>query len=96
MPEVTFSGGSMLVGSPFKPGDQAPTGYLDWHAWAEIQHKAGLRQKVCGKCGLWRFPQEMSAETMRWTGKTAKGIAARGLSPICNKCAAAAKEKDKS
>ncbi len=33
----------------FKPGDQAPEGYLAWHEWAEVQHKAGLRPKECGR-----------------------------------------------
>jgi hypothetical protein len=44
-----------------KPGDQAPGGYLAWHEWAEVQHKAGLRQKQCGKCGLRFYPQQLSA-----------------------------------
>lgn len=42
----------------FKPGDPPPSGYLDWHEWARVQHKAGLRQKQCRECGLWRYPQE--------------------------------------
>lgn len=46
--------------SPFKPGDLPPSGYLNWHAWAEVQDKAGLRQKQCSRCGLWRFPQELN------------------------------------
>jgi hypothetical protein len=71
--EKTFPGGSMLVGGDFKPGDQAPRGYLDWQEWAEVQHKAGLRQRECGKCGLWRYPQELSAETVEWVAKTSKG-----------------------
>ena len=46
----------------WKPGDLPPTDksdYLGWHEWAEVQHKAGLRQRRCWKCGLWRFPQEV-------------------------------------
>jgi hypothetical protein len=46
--------------NPFKPGDPPPEGYLNWHAWAEVQDKAGLRQKQCSRCGLWKFPQELS------------------------------------
>jgi ribosomal protein S27AE len=46
--------------SPYKPGDPRPDGYLNWHAWAEVQDKAGLRQKRCNRCGLWRFPQELN------------------------------------
>ena len=32
----------------YKPGDPPPTGYCDWHEWARIQDKAGLRQVRCG------------------------------------------------
>ena len=46
----------ILAQEAYKPGDQAPSGYLAWHEWAEVQHKAGLRQKQCGRCGLWRYP----------------------------------------
>lgn len=42
----------------FKKGDPAPAGYCLWHEWAEIQHKAGLRQTKCDHCGKWLFPQE--------------------------------------
>ena len=41
----------ILEQATYKPGDQAPEGYLAWHEWAEVQHKAGLRQKQCGQCG---------------------------------------------
>jgi len=50
----------VCVQPTFKAGDQPPTGYLAWHEWAEVQHRAGLRQKKCGRCGRWKFPQEMS------------------------------------
>jgi hypothetical protein len=42
----------------FKLGDPPPAGYLAWSEWAEVQMKAGLKQRRCWKCGLWRFPQE--------------------------------------
>jgi hypothetical protein len=42
----------------FKAGDPPPKGYLEWHEWAKVQDKAGLRQKKCQGCGLWQFPQE--------------------------------------
>lgn len=42
-------------------GTLPPTGYNEWHEWAEIQHRAGLRQVQCGFCGLWKFPQELSS-----------------------------------
>lgn len=43
----------------FKPGDPPPTGYVEWHEWAKVQGRAGLRQRKCWRCGLWRFPQEV-------------------------------------
>jgi len=43
----------------FSPGVPPPTGYLDWHEWARVQDKAGLRQKTCTVCGRYRFPQEL-------------------------------------
>jgi hypothetical protein len=45
--------------SVFKPGDQPPQGYVAWHEWAAVQHRAGMRQRQCQKCGLWRYPQEV-------------------------------------
>lgn len=48
----------MTITTRYKPGDPPPTGYLQWHAWARAQYAAGLRQRQCPTCGLWRFPQE--------------------------------------
>ena len=76
----------ILEQATYKPGDQAPEGYLAWHEWAEVQHKAGLRQKQCGKCGLWRYPQELSGEWLRWEAKTARGKAVQQMAPVCLKC----------
>ena len=45
MPDIRIPGGVMTVAGNYKPGDQAPNGYLGWHEWAEVQHKAWLRQK---------------------------------------------------
>jgi len=42
----------------FKAGDLPPLGYLQNVEWARVQLRAGLRQKRCRKCGLFRFPQE--------------------------------------
>ena len=42
----------------FKPGDPAPSGYNEWHEWAEVQCKAGLRQSQCSTCNRWYFPHE--------------------------------------
>ena len=42
----------------FKPGDLPPSGYLEWHEWADVQRKAGIRQHRCKSCGKWVTPQE--------------------------------------
>lgn len=61
--------------SPYKPGDPPPGGYLNWHAWAEVQSKAGLKQVKCDRCRLFRFPQELAVMT--------------GMGSTCLQCAAA-------
>lgn len=76
----------LLVQQDYKPGDQAPDGYLAWHEWAEVQHKAGLRQKQCGKCGLWRYPQELSDDWIRWESTTTRGRKVKQMLPVCLKC----------
>ena len=50
----------VTVAGDFKPGDPPPTGYNDWHEWAAVQTKSGLKQVRCGRCSLWKFPQELS------------------------------------
>ena len=42
----------------FNVGDPEPSGYLEWHEWARVQHRGGLRQarRACGKL---HFPQEV-------------------------------------
>lgn len=46
------------IAPTFKPGSQPPTGYIEWHDWAGVQSRAGLKQRRCATCGLYRFPQE--------------------------------------
>ena len=70
----------------YKPGDQAPEGYLAWHERAEVQHKAGLRQKQCGRCGLWRYPQELSDQIDRVEMQSRKGQVTVST-VVCLKCA---------
>lgn len=78
MPSVSMgSYGILIYGVEHKKGDPPPTGYLDWHEWADVQHKAGLRQVQCGVCGLWRFPQELSVKV-------------KCSSPVCLACDEAA------
>ena len=76
----------ILTQKTYKPGDQAPSGYLAWHEWAQAQHKAGLRQKACGKCGLWFFPQQLSTEVVRWECFTNHGHKVKRSAPLCLKC----------
>lgn len=75
----------ILVQKDYKPGDQAPDGYLAWHEWAETQHKAGLRQKECGRCGLWKYPQQLSATLDRFSVKSKRGEIMMET-PVCNDC----------
>ena len=81
-----FNGGIVCTTPDFKPGDQAPEGFLAWHEWAEVQHKAGLRQKECGRCGKWKYPQELSDQTDRYEAKSRKGPVIVEM-PVCNNCA---------
>jgi hypothetical protein len=73
----------------WKPGDQPPEDhdYLGWREWDKVQHKAGLRQQQCGKCGLWKYPQELSAEYQRWTATTRGGSKYKVVEPLCVGCA---------
>lgn len=32
---------------------RCPTGYLQWHAWAEARKKRGFTQHRCNGCGRW-------------------------------------------
>jgi len=48
----------LLIEPVYKAGDPPPAGYLQWHAWARTQIKAGLRQKR-RSCGYWHFPSEV-------------------------------------
>jgi hypothetical protein len=50
----------LLVGADYEIGSLPPEEYLQWHEWAGVQYKAGLRQAQCGRCGKWKFPQELS------------------------------------
>jgi hypothetical protein len=76
------------VGLDFKPGDLPPDGYLAWHEWAEVQEKAGLKQVKCGKCGLFKYPQELSNETVTLRARTRLGAVVTWPEPVCIKCAA--------
>lgn len=76
----------ILMQRAYQPGDQAPEGYLAWHEWAETQNKAGLRQKECGRCGKWKYPQELSATVEDHEVQSRKGLVTL-KTPVCNACA---------
>src|SRR3972149_4141918 len=82
---VMHQDGWKVGGSP--PKDKSD--YLGWHAWAEVQHKAGLRQSECGKCGKWFYPQEFSIIKTTHTLYRSKDLTnlIKVHSPICNGCA---------
>lgn len=78
----------LLVQPDFKPGDPAPSGYLAWHEWAEVQHKAGLRQAQCGRCGLWRFPQQLGPVADEFEARDRRSRVWRCYSAVCLDCVA--------
>ena len=58
---------------------------MAWHEWAEVQHKSGLRQKECGRCGKLKYPQELSGQIDRHEAKSRKGPVI-AETPVCNNC----------
>lgn len=76
----------MIVQQAYQPGDPPPEGYLAWHEWAHCQHKAGLRQEQCGRCGLWRYPQELSSQVDRYVAKRRNGQPVTLVSRVCSCC----------
>ena len=92
MPTKRFAGGVAIITEQedWKPGDQPPADkndYLAWHAWADVQYKAGIRQKQCRRCGLWRTPQELSTIIDKGTAYTRGGQPVTIEKPVCNNCA---------
>ena len=87
---IKISNGIVCIGREFKPGDlppKEPCGYNDKFEWAEVQYKAGLRQKRCGQCGTLAFPQQMSEQTIDSKySKTKYGPQITKKEPICKKC----------
>lgn len=72
----------------FKPGDQPPAGYNARIEWAEVQMEAGFKQKKCGFCSRWCFPQELSGQEIQTKATTSRGLKVNLISPICNECKA--------
>lgn len=78
----------LLVQKEYKPGDLPPEGYLAWHEWAEVQRKAKIKQVPCGRCGLWRTPQELSGVIDTATMYDKRGNPVKVETPVCSKCVA--------
>ena len=69
-----------------------PSGYSDWHAWAAVQHKAGLRQQKCGRCLKYKYPQALSDLIDEYEAETSRGKVVQVTSPVCLTCAAEARK----
>jgi hypothetical protein len=80
-----FNGIACITPS-FKPGDPPPDGYLAWHEWAEAQRKAGIKQVQCGRCGLWKTPQELNSKTLDFDVKDSFGNVINIHEHICSNC----------
>lgn len=75
----------------YKPGDDPPDGYVQWHAWADAQHNAGLSQTRCVICGLANYPQELTTLYVITEGIDARtGDTVRGHQGVCKECEARA------
>lgn len=57
----------------YKPGAPRPAGYLQWHEWATVQDKAGLRQSRCKGCCKFLYPQERAGHSCLASGKKVVG-----------------------
>jgi len=76
----------ILIQKEYRPGDLPPEGYLAWHEWAEVQRKAGIKQVECGRCGLWKTPQELSGDTIAFNARHKNGRSANLELPVCLNC----------
>jgi hypothetical protein len=81
----------ILDGGHHKPGDPPPIGYSQKDEWAHVQLRAGLRQVRCGRCVLYKFPQELSGLIDVGELFDSKGGIHRRASPVCLACAARTK-----
>ncbi|MFA6213508.1 MAG: hypothetical protein WC714_28990 [Candidatus Obscuribacterales bacterium] len=70
----------------YKPGDMPPEGYLEWHEWAEVQRKAGIKQVACGRCGKWKTPQELSGVIDTTMMRDRRGSPVKVESLVCLQC----------
>ena len=88
MPDINLGKtfGILSADGEYKPGDPPPTGYCAWHAWAQVQTDAGLRQTTCADCGKWKFPQELSAVVRTSTPRDRDGNVVTITAPVCKAC----------
>jgi hypothetical protein len=76
-----------VLSGNYKPGDPPPSGYLKWLEWAEVQHKAGLRQVRCCQCIKFCYPQELSSRVVLQKARRGRsGPEITVKSPICRRC----------
>jgi len=75
----------------YKPGDMPPEGYIQWHEWAEVQRKAGIKQVTCAHCDKWFTPQELSGHVHVQNCKDRFGKPVINETAVCIKCAGAKK-----
>lgn len=47
----------------YRPRDPQPDGYVDRADWAQVQLRAGLRQRRCVACKRLGFPQQLADAT---------------------------------
>lgn len=81
------SGIAHILETPtYKPGDPEPTGYLQWHAWAEVQHAAGLIAMECPRCARFNYPQSMSEQRVTIELIADNGSVVTEQAPICKAC----------
>lgn len=86
-PDNTWLKTARVLAIPdYKPGDLPPKGYLQWHEWAEVQRKAGIKQVECPTCGKWQTPQELSPHKVEWTSKLRNGHLITLSALQCTKC----------
>ena len=67
-------------------GEPPPQGYVAWCEWARVQTKARLKQTTCAKCGLWKFPQELSDTVIISPLYTETGQQIKARSSVCLEC----------
>jgi hypothetical protein len=79
----------------YKVGDPAPEGYLEWHEWAEVHRKAGIKQVECCHCGKWKMPNELHAKPFSFVAIDPRKGPIKVEKSQCKKCADKQSKKGK-